>query len=131
MAFESSISRGAKFYTFIGSMAPKLLISGPKWFQIKLWKAQLAPKKALMAPKGSKSADPRSGVLEHLKLKGEVYLPLPPPPGPLAAKPSYQFVYSHSLRILVPNFGSNPKILRRPVLYFLALIWLTLNALKI
>ena len=58
-------------------MAPKLLISGPKWFQIKLWKAQLAPKNALKAPNGSKSADPRSGVLEQVE-RGEVYLPPTP-----------------------------------------------------
>ena len=57
-----------------------------------------------MMPKGSQnesqnpskiakiSADPRSGVLEHLET-GEVYLPLPPPPWGLRRQPLVPIVF--------------------------------------
>ena len=55
-----------------------------------------------------KSADPRFGVLDPSvgEAVGEVYLPLPPPPGPPRRKSRTGFVYSHSIRILGPIFGS-------------------------
>ena len=45
-------------------------------------------------------------VLELVNLRGEVYLPPTPlRPGPLAARPWPQFVYSEAIRKLGPNFG--------------------------
>ena len=64
-----------------------------------------------------KSADLRFGVLEPSggeTVGGGLPPPHPPPPGPPRRNRWAQFVYSHSLRKLGPNFGSNPKILPRP-----------------
>ena len=62
-----------------------------------------------------KSADPCGLRVRASKLTGGgLPPPHPPPPGPPRRNRWAQFVYSHSLRKLGPNFGSNPKILPRP-----------------
>ena len=93
-------------------MAPKLPISGPEWFPIKLWKAQLAPKKALKAPNGSKATGPWSGVLEPQKLLGRSNHPLPLRIGPFGAevcpRSEFDVVSQKPCPACVPvNFGSH------------------------
>ena len=68
----------------------------PKWEPKSIKNAKNTGKKACQ-----KSADPRSGVLEHVET-GEVYLPLPPPPwaprrqplAPIGVKTFYTYIGS-------------------------------------
>ena len=65
-----------------------------------------------------------SGVLDLPKLSS----PLPPSAlGPLAANPSSQFVYSHSIRILGPNFGQHGP---NPATRALLVLWAPFRSIE-